>query len=715
MKSNGKRITGSAHKRARKTVPWIIVNLIFASGIGLVAVALLLSLDMAGAWSSLWPLPRVSAVIIAAGGACLVLTLCFCKRRRPGQIYPLATMGASVAAIGLAISVLYVGFGWHLVPLGVRYLDLSNQGLRDIAQIRRLDKLESAVLSDNEITDPSPLASLKGLRYLDLTGNPIADFDAQALRVALPECLTLSRALDDRTTRVSLYGHPLPRQEALVEALGAYSALKVVDTRGAQLTADQISLLRQRFPAVTFLTITAPGGGDMSADDTSALIVVTSPEDAEDALARFPSLQKAALTGAAFTPGDYKSLTTRHPDVDITCQIKIYDHIWPSDAAFIDMSACHTDQNLLSDLAVFDRMTLLKLPELSPSEALAIIGALKGVDVTYLIGGTTISDETQTLDLRGRGVPEPEYLFALCQTAPNLTRVYIDDPDVEKRAALRDAGAGVELIYNMTLLGETCSTETREIDFGQRSVTDEEALQLDDALPYMPHLEKVSMYESRLSQETMDHLFDTYPDVFFGWTFYVGHGSWELRSDITAFSTLNTSRSTRRPTEEFRNLRFCKNLMALDLGHNAIDDISWLSAYPHMRILILADNKISDFSVLSELKELEYAELFINELPSFDCLANHDRLVDLNICYDMVVGTTSRDDITPLFTLTNLERLWIYHNGLNEDQLNQLREALPNTQIETPKESTGAGWRDHWRFRVMIDMFKARTYHEWME
>ncbi|MBQ4224266.1 MAG: leucine-rich repeat domain-containing protein, partial [Prevotella sp.] len=44
--------------------------------------------------------------------------------------------------------------------------------------------------------------------------------------------------------------------------------------------------------------------------------------------------------------------------------------------------------------------------------------------------------------------------------------------------------------------------------------------------------------------------------------------------------------------------RYCTKLKGLDLGHNAITDISFIENMPHLRVLILADNDLTDISPL---------------------------------------------------------------------------------------------------------------------
>ena len=705
------------HKKKGRSKPLPKAALIASAAVGLIAMAaaLVLSRTGAGAYGGLFPLSYVSAIGLALGGLCLCLTMCFFKKRKRSQVQPFIGLGGVFVVLSLIIQLMYVGFGWELIPVGARSVALSGRGLTDITPLRRMTRLETALLSNNDIADITPLSGLKSLEYADLTGNPIADGNGTPVREALPQCVILSSASDNATRRISLYDRQLPGFDALVGALRSYRALEVVDLRGSMLAKDQIARLRQLFPSISFLSINTPDGAAASREDDTVILQVTSAEDAAQMLDRFGAVRHATLTGTLFTPEEYRALVDGYPNVDIDCQIRIYGRSWPTDAHWIDMSECQIDDRLIEYLGLFRNMESLNLPEMEPSAALSVMHAEPDIYITYRLSGQTVSDETTELDVRGRGVPDPNWVTALKQTAPALTRLRIDDADATQRATLAAAQTGVSFIYNITMLDITFSTDAETIDFGERPLTDAECAELEAIFPYMLRLKTVNMFESTLSQETMDHLFDTYPDIFFGWTFTICNGGWTMRSDITAFSTLKTERSKKWDTEDFRNLRFARNLMALDLGHNNIDDISWLANYPHMRILILADNKISDFSVLAQLTELEYAELFINEMATFDCLANHEHLIDLNVCFCMAAGQTTGQDIAPLLTCKNLERLWIAHNSLSWDQITQLREGLPNTQIVYSGESTGNGWRDHDRFPVMISIFKTRIYRGWDE
>ena len=253
----------------------------------------------------------------------------------------------------------------------------------------------------------------------------------------------------------------------------------------------------------------------------------------------------------------------------------------------------------------------------------------------------------------------------------------------------------------LQFLNVTADTQQKHVDFGAKGVRDIEGLCA--FLDQLPALERVDMYASKLTREQMDMLFERYPDVFFGWTVKIGDHT--VRTDITAFSTLHNRNSRFHDSDDVQVLRYCRNLKALDLGHNAIEDISFLRDLPELRVLMLGRNSVKDISVLSELKELEYVELFSNQIDDISSLMYLRKLKDLNL-----VNNHLRD-IEVIAGMDNLERLWISMNGrLDKEQIKWLKKALPFCEIDSYSHPTGGTWREHARYQVIHQMFKAMEY-----
>jgi len=252
--------------------------------------------------------------------------------------------------------------------------------------------------------------------------------------------------------------------------------------------------------------------------------------------------------------------------------------------------------------------------------------------------------------------------------------------------------------------GVTIDTGAVELDLNEVFIADADGLAR--LLACFPCLSRVEMCNCGLTNEEMAALGRKLPDVRFVWEIRVG--KWRMRTDITAFSTLNTLDARRYYSHDFAALRYCTDLRALDLGHNEISDISWLESLTELRILILADNDISDLTPLAKLTKLEYAELFINRISDLSPLSGLENLMDLNICYCRV------NDLTPLHGLTRLERFWCSHNKIAEGGVEALQKALPDCHIDTTSyQSTGNGWRVHQRYYVLYEIFHTRVFLPW--
>ena len=229
----------------------------------------------------------------------------------------------------------------------------------------------------------------------------------------------------------------------------------------------------------------------------------------------------------------------------------------------------------------------------------------------------------------------------------------------------------------------------------------------------LQNIEQVLMYKYRPSLKGMaDYLLDKYPEIEFGWTldWLICEGRRvRLRSDATAFSTAKGRQDPRYTAKQiWERLQYFPDLLAIDVGHNNVSDLSFLTNFPELKRLICIDSKkrVTDISALSELYELEYIELFMQDITDISPLANHEHLLDLNLCHNNIT------DLSPLYSCTSLERLWISYNpNLTQEEVDKLQAVLPDCVIETESyESTGAGWREHERYFTLIESFESNTY-----
>ena len=330
--------------------------------------------------------------------------------------------------------------------------------------------------------------------------------------------------------------------------------------------------------------------------------------------------------------------------------------------------------------------------------------------------GVAVQEGETTLDLTGvtKVDSRVKTLISDLQKHPEITTVDLSGVNLStaNKGKLVAAFPQVHFIWTVKLGNAVISSEDTVMDLdtprGEAKLS-----QIAAALDALPGVERVVMNKYRPSLNGMrDYLLIPYPDVQFDWTL-----RWNicdgrtvyLRSDATAFSTAKGRQDPRYTAKQiWERLQYFPHLLAIDVGHNNVTDLSFLANYPGLRRLIVIDSKkhVTDISVLAQLPDLEYIELFMQDITDISALANHEHLLDLNLCHNNVT------DLSPLYSCPNLQRLWISYNpNLTQEEVDKLQAVLPDCVIETEAyESTGAGWREHERYFTLIESFESNTY-----
>ena len=201
----------------------------------------------------------------------------------------------------------------------------------------------------------------------------------------------------------------------------------------------------------------------------------------------------------------------------------------------------------------------------------------------------------------------------------------------------------------------------------------------------------------------MDALDRRHEDIRFVWTVYFS--IYALRTDATFFCAADVPQlNYDAPVlgdAQLYPVRYCRDMIALDLGHMWIEDLSFLYNMPKLQYLILVGGRFRDITPIGSLQDLKYLEIFQTMPRDISPLLNCKKLEQLNICY------CSGFDISPLKEMKQLKRLW--YAGLGPYRGAELVEALPDTQvycpISDPDGSTGGGWREDEAYYEMRDVF----------
>lgn len=358
-------------------------------------------------------------------------------------------------------------------------------------------------------------------------------------------------------------------------------------------------------------------------------------------------------------------------------------------------------------LPQLEKLTLEgKIPNLE--SLLALKEQFPNLELVFPIsfGGKSFSTDAQLVDLSD-SVVDLEELIKIRPLLSRLQEVTLTGTqltDAEKME-LCDQLPGVMVRCELPLAGQYFLTDSTQIDLSGCPVTIEE---IDGMLPYFPRLEKLDLSFCGIADEEMDALNRRHPETSIVWTVTIGEV--KTRTDAVYFYP---AESNYYPTnQEMEKLRYCTELVAIDIGHTRATDCEFLWYTPKVRYLILADTGITDITPVGNLKDLIYLELFNLRTDDYSPLLNCTKLQDLNI------GTTHADP-EPLSKMTWLHNLQWHRADQNPDTKEavlKLPEQLPDTNVELyPKKKArniGGPWRYIPNYYVFRDIIGATYFNQ---
>ena len=390
----------------------------------------------------------------------------------------------------------------------------------------------------------------------------------------------------------------------------------------------------------------------------------------------------------------------------------INETLYPPDTKIVrETGEGLTVEELRASLSLLTGLERVELsaPELTAEEQIALKRVFPSVEFLWpveVLGHRLLSDAAE-ISLAGRTDLSAESLRVLRERAELLPRLQtidltgcgLGDRDLH---ALDEALPNTDVVWTLRVYGrEICSTDTL-IDLRGLQIKDKGA-QLEAVLPWLSHAEKVDMCGCGLTDEEMDALNRRHDNVRFVWMVNVLTAA--IRTDSDFFIPYRSSGVKQTGINAgYKALKYCPDLIALDIGHSHTRDISYLDVMPHMKYLIMVECYPADMTPVGKLQELEWLEMFQCFTRDISPLVNCRALRDLNVCYVVC----PRDNLfETLSQMTWLRRLWCSGTTMTKAQVAALREALPDTEIwcKFGDESTGGTWRFDEAYYDMRDAF----------
>ena len=226
----------------------------------------------------------------------------------------------------------------------------------------------------------------------------------------------------------------------------------------------------------------------------------------------------------------------------------------------------------------------------------------------------------------------------------------------------------------------------------------------------MPELKQVTMTDCGLTNEEYAALQDAYPGIRMIWEIQFSRR--KLRTDAVAFSTFRGG-ALDQPfkDEDVYYLKYCRDMVGIDLGHNPVHDLSFLQYMHELKVLIMVDNSgLKDISMIRYVPKVTYLEVFVNSITDLSPIEGLKDMEDLNFSRNPVA------DVEAVKDFPKLKRMVFMETNVQADDIAELRSIYPKTKITTTGINSLAGdWREDPHYYAMRKLFKNNeensTYH----
>ena len=505
--------------------------------------------------------------------------------------------------------------------------------------------------------------------------------------VVLVLALAVAAAVWFFTSHFFVEGAPYPKEAT------------ALDLRGKAISVAHYEAVQAELPDCD-ITWEVPFQGKTYAEDTKSISFISLTEEDIHALEYLPELTKVDAVGCT----DYEmigKLQQLYPKCKVLYTVTI-------DATEYDQDA---GQVSVENLTAEDVALMAYLPKLKTVAAedctdydqlLALQQERPELEVTYSVPllGEVYESATTELTLED---PDMEALQENLKYLTSLETLEILNPScsAEDLIALRESYPDVAIDWQKEILGVLHSTKDTEIDLSKIKL--ETLDEVKAQMAYFPDAEKLILIGCGIDNDTMaayrDEVREDYKVV---WAVKVG--TLQVRTDAEYFMPIKYDVIVNGYM--CRNLKYCEDMLCVDLGHMQILELDFVKGMPKLKYLIICDCELTFIEPLSTCKSLIYLELFDTNIYDYTPLLGCTALEDLNLA-------VTRGDPRVLGDMPWLKNLWLNKNGVSQEDREYLREKLPNTTLEFDHGwITGNGWRQLQNYFDMRDLL-GMNYNVW--
>lgn len=392
---------------------------------------------------------------------------------------------------------------------------------------------------------------------------------------------------------------------------------------------------------------------------------------------------------------DYEQLLKlqeRYPDLEVIYTVEINGRAYAQNATAVTFTEITEEgKNELQYLPRLTNVNVASGLEAAQVAALRDLCHSRGITLGVMFGDKIYleTDEDVTIS----GVSETD--LQMLQFLTGMQTLHFASPNVQAEAlmALKDEYPGVDISWDAEVCGLTFRSDAEEVDLSTVEIKSLE--DVEEAMKYLPDAETIFLGECNFENEDIadyrDRVREDYKVV---WVVACGT-KLKTRTDATTFMP------TREKVfyfndEEAYNLRYCEDMVCIDIGHMSIHNIDFVEFMPNLEYLILAHTQLQYIEPISNCKKLKFLELDWSPIKDYSPLVGCTALEDLNI------GNTFAD-MEPICKMTWLKNLWM--NCTSSGRAYTASQALPDTTVmSSGKLTVSGGWRQLPNYYAMRDL-----------
>ena len=474
-----------------------------------------------------------------------------------------------------------------------------------------------------------------------------------------------------------------------------------MDLREEDMSIEHYDALHEKMPGCQILWNVPFQNGKLSSDTTEITVDTLSSQDVE-VLAYFPKLERVHAESCR----DYDNLALLHqkyPNLTVSSCVVLDGIEYPADTESVELKTASPEN--LSMLPLLKNLHTVTVADSGSGQDFSALSAYcrdSGLNFWFHIGGQLVDTNVQELTVEG--ITDAD--FSLLDSLTELKTLTLVDPKANPDAltSLTESHPDVDVSWEVRIGDQVFQSTDTEVDLSQTVVTD--LAEVEAKMEYLPALQKVifglcgkfgegldnpdwgnskaKVVACDIANEDMaayrDRVRDKYKVV---WTVRLGP-SIALRTDKDNF--MPNHFGVGQFFDDYTvNLKYCEDMVCLDLGHMTMHTIDFVTYMPKLKYLILAWTEVQYIEPIRSCKNLIWLEL------DNSCIRDYSPLVDCTALQDLNIGKTFCD-ITPITQMTWLKNLYMIFGSAGDAW--KCTQALPDTHVVANGDATvGGGWR----------------------